>query len=565
MFSFRKDVFEKVTTLPNKTSFYWKDSFSLLSYIVLYLICAARFLSPLQWVKFGVRKLRRNTMDKESIRKNVPAIVVELYYLILAAFFGIITFTGWSEMMKPAINVISVYFFAESLVWILYYFFFRRFFEEKYAIMHTLEYIVVLPLVIFVQSCCITIVSDYSIGEAAAMLLNPEKGTPLMLLIVSVVYTAVILGLIISNLPIENIKEKGDYRHHLLVIGYGDVVKKRLLRAVYLRAQEKDEYMNVVFYDREKPLIQLVDDEGKTVKVPKGLVTEGYRLPSLTEDQNDYKTQEDLFKKRILASKILWIATPPFAHLKYMESMYYSNVFMVVEKPVTVFRNELEAFKKIHEHNSKIFCLSYYYLEKALPLTFIFRPLSFYEPYLDFGHYCREDIMKAYKSLGKLTDLEISIIEGHDSREWAYDESYGGQKMETFIHPLVLAKLILGDSFDAGSLQISEGDDGNIIRAGSIVQDTKVSLLIRKNAEESERKRYAKLSFRDGASLMMDFDSQQLTLLSENQNFVVGIKNEFRAKYSIQLDMVLRCLDEGINPSIIDGSDLQIKCLEALL
>ena len=128
-----------------------------------------------------------------------------------------------------------------------------------------------------------------------------------------------------------------------------------------------------------------------------------------------------------------------------------------------------------------------------------------------------------------------------------------------------LSRVTFWDSFDSGSVQISEGDDGNIIRAGSIVQDTKVSLLIRKNAEESERKRYAKLSFRDGASLMMDFDSQQLTLLSENQNFVVGIKNEFRAKYSIQLDMVLRCLDEGINPSIIDGSDLQIDCLEALL
>ena len=125
--------------------------------------------------------------------------------------------------------------------------------------------------------------------------------------------------------------------------------------------------------------------------------------------------------------------------------------------------------------------------------------------------------------------------------------------------------MILGDSFDPGSLQISEGDDGNIIRAKSIVQDTKVALLIRKNAEEMEQKRYAKLSFRDGASLMMDFDSQQLTLLSENQNFVVGIKNEFRTKYSIQLDMVLRCLNEGINPSIIDGSDLQIDCLEALL
>ena len=565
MFSFKKDILDRVSTPPNKTSYYWRDCFSLLSFLILHIIYLARLFSLLQWVKFIVRTIRKYSIDKESVRINVPSLVVELYYLITAGFFVLITLLGHDGGYGPIIRFVAYYFFAESVLWVLYYFFFRRFFEEKYAIMHSLEYIVVFPLVIIIQSCCMSVICGYGLIEGISMLINPSESSPLPILILSVVYTAVILGLIINNLPVENTKEKGNYRHHILIVGYGAVVKDRLLGAISERVCEIKEYTNIVIYDRQKPDIK-TPFESKMQKKQSNLSIASYALPDNTKEPAEYYKELDLFRKRILASQILWIATPPHAHLKYVESMYYSNQFMVVEKPITVFRNELEAFEEIHGRSNNIFCLSYYLLEKALPLTFLYRPLAFYESYLDFNGERRETIMRAFNSLGTLKSIEVKIAEGDDPRPWAFDERYGGQTFETFIHPLILSRLVLGRTFPENSLPIiKRKSDKKVtsVSANGTIDGVDINLGITKGSEQTMR--YAKLSFAQGGSIFMDLEEQRLVLESGNNQLTITVKQRFRTKYSIQLDMVLRCYREGINPSLIDGSDLQMDCLKFLM
>ena len=561
-------VFEKiwktlneVSTPPNKTSYYWKESFSLLSWIILKTLFWARCFSLLQWIKYFVRKEKKK--DDESKRPNVPSIVVELYYLVLS--LGFLCIVRWQHCFSPywyvTVKVAAIYFLVDSIIWVLYYFFFRRFFEEKYAIMHTLEYIVTFPLVIILQACCLNISTGICTTRLAAMLINPDAGTPLPILAISVIYTAVILGLIISNLPTENIKEKGDYRYHLLVLGYGEVVKGRLLQAIATYSGREKEYKNVVIYDYGFS----ENDDSKKVKIPSNLDLHKYELKV-----ND-KDEMELFHKRVLASNILWIATPPISHLQYVESYYNKLKMIVVEKPITVFRNELDLFRMIHSKVNNIFCLSYYYLEKALPLTYLYRPLCFYEEYLNISDDNRKSIIPSLYQLGQLKSISFYIHEKAETegRKWTYDEQTGGQLFETFIHLLVLARLVLGEQLPHHTLRWKDNhktsDRITQITATGNIKGVKILLEMKKELPESEIKRGCELIYQKG-KINVDFENIQLKMASEQQEFELELdKNYKNTKYSIQLDMVSRCLKDHINPSTVDGSDLQMECLQWLM
>lgn len=558
-------IMNDVSTPPNKTSYYWKDSFSLISWIILQTLFVVRCFSLLQWIKYFVRKKKKK--DEESKRPNVPSIVVELYYLILSIGFICIVWcknyisSDWFIDGNVVIKLVAIYFFVDSVIWVLYYFFFRRFFEEKYAIMHTLEYIVTFPLVVILQACCLNIYTGDSVVAIAKMLINPDGGTPIIILSISVIYTAVILGLVISNLPIENVKEKGDYRCHLLILGYGEVIKGKLLNAVVAKAKKEKEYKNVVIYDYEF----IETDASKKIVTPTNLDLYKYEI----KPDNDYEME--LFHKRILASNILWIATPPIAHLQYVEKYYNKLKMVVVEKPITIFSNELDLFRIIYSKSNNIFCLSYYYLEKALPLTYLYRPLHFYEKYLDIRNdNQRNDIKLCFHQLGLLKSVNIYIKEGADNRDWTFDERKGGQLFETFIHLLVLFRLVLGESVPHNSLLWEDNhqysDRITYISATGIIKGINVSLEIHKELLDSQLGRGCKLIYQNG-EIDMNFEDITLTMthkqLGEQR---INLNSDFqRTKYSVQLDMVNCCLSNHVIPSTVDGSDIQMECLQWLM
>jgi len=552
-------IWDEVSTPPNRTSFYWKDSFSVLSWTILHVVYLERGLSLLQWIKYLYRHRHRDSKDPASKRPNVPASVVEYYYLGMLAIMLAIVFSFSSGVFPYWTKVISWYFIIDSTFWVLYYFFFRRFFEEKYAIMHTLEYIVLFPVVLVIQACGIhVLMPEKGISAYLAMLINPNTGTPILILLLSVVYVAVIFGLIISNIPMEKVKEKGEFQFHLLVIGYGDVVRNRLKPTLksFVKSQEKPEYLNVAYY----ALRDTIPDEAHE--------HEGRYFESRFPLIPDSKSNQDDFHKDVLRSNILWIATPPFAHFQYLDKYRNEGKFIVLEKPITVFRKEYELIKEMRKsHWNNIFLLSYYLLEKALPLTFLYRPLSCYVQFLDFHGRDRDDILQHFALLGSLRQVDINIIEQEDTRNWAFDQAYGGQLFETFIHHLSLTCLVLGHipPLSSGSLK----NDGKEILFDGIDEGCKYRLHLKKNTEEKIQK--AVFTYDNGHIQMnMNTEEKNLSLFLSNpnrSNYTLSIKENYRGEsnpYAVQWNLVRLCHEQGIIPSEVDCSDIQFDCLDWL-
>ena len=541
-------VADEISTRPNLTSWRWKGTPSLLSCIFLYIVYFARLCSLLQYFKFIYRKRSNATsVDKASMRGNVPSWLVELYFIVWA----ILLFALPKEL--PFIKWISFYFIFESLFWLLYYFFFRRFFEERYAIMHTLEYVVLLPLLVITQARCISVISNCGIRCAFATMFFPGKNDDPYIIILSVFYTALIFGIILSNLPIEQIKEIGNYRFNISIVGNGDIVNNRLKNAI----NELYPPRNVAILDLKRPKQENNDNIGKTK----------YHY-FLLSDENE---------KHILSSNILWIATPPFAHLSYLNK-YIGKVFIAVEKPIVTSPYEMTVIKQLMNSKlwEKVFCLSYYYLEKSLPLTFLYTPSTFYEKYLSFS-LTRQEILSLFEQFGKLRSIELTLFEEEkkdakieDNRIWVESPEYGGHIFETFLHLAVIARAVIGKDSDWGSpewtIENVNGHYMSYIKCEGITSDSNVcyNLEMRQNVQKKQRR--GKLQFDNGV-IIIDFDEQEMigTLQgTSTRAFTIKTKEEYKTRYSIQVDMVERCIEDNIVPAIIDGSELQIKTIDWL-
>lgn len=535
-----KKIANSVSTKPNTVSWKWKGGTSLIAFCLLYLIYVGRLLSLLQWIKYLyrvlVRRYGRVSVDRASKRVNVPSVLVEIYFLAwMALLFCLPSASG-------AAKALSVYFIAESYIWILYYYFFRRFFEERYAIMHTLEYIVILPVLITSQALGVANIEGQSLTGALDMILNPFEFSPLYVVLLSVLYSAIIFGLIISNLPVERVKEKGNYKFNYAVIGYGDIVQKRLLTAL---SRLKTANLVAVF------------DKAFTKSRPASIQNKHVCISFFPIHHE--------FDKLVLSSCIVWIATPSYAHISYLSRFAPDVKFLVLEKPVTSIKSEFETAKRlIGKFQPKIFCLSYYYLEKALPLTFLYNPLFFYEKYLDFNGAEREQILAAFSNLGKVEFVELCLFEGEDNREWLTDMQYGGQFLETFIHPAMILKMIVGPAAALTDCRWELGDSHDKVgtyvgcrgRAGTVEFDLKMG----KFYPDSKRGGVIKC---ERGSIGIDFEKQLVTLEMARESYTLSTNARY-GKYEIQLDMVDTCFSEGILPSMVDGSDLQMATLDWL-
>ncbi len=238
-----KSLLDSISTRPNKSSWEWKGSASILSFILLYAIYLLRLLSVLQISKriyrFFVTQINNYSIDKESKRVNVPPLFVEVYYIL----FAFLLFTLPPEWKWS--SYICVYYMIESSVWVVYYHVLRRFYEEKYAIMHTLEYFVLLPVIILTQGRCISIIEKIPISQAFGYILNPVQDAPIYASILNILYIAVVLGIIISMLPSEQIKEKNTKKYDISILGSGNVVMNRLIPALL----DHKTNLNVIVYD----------------------------------------------------------------------------------------------------------------------------------------------------------------------------------------------------------------------------------------------------------------------------------------------------------------------------
>lgn len=558
---------DEISTRPNFTSWKWKGNISILSFVILYLIYFIRLCSLLQISKFIYRKLApKKTFDHNSQRVNVPPYFVELYFIIWAIVLFLLP-KDW-----PLTKWLSCYFLFESFFWLLYYFFFRRFYEEKYAIMHILEYIVLLPLLILIQARAISVIYHYSFRCSLVSMFFPGKSDSLFLLILCVIYTALIIGIVLSYLPIENVKEKSNYRFHISIIGNGFIVKERLMKAI-------DKYLpplKVAVFDLKYPITKVDESLSQSSSQPEPYIP--------TNAKFQYFSLSDATSlKHILSSNIVWIATPSYAHFNYIKE-YINRVFLVIEKPLVTNSTEMAFIKQLRDNGmwSRVFCLSYYYLEKALPLTYLYSPLSFYEQYLDFDSSSldfdtnnpsydakkKENVLYLFEKLGKLKKVELTLNELADERSWVNNPQYGGHIYETFLHLAVLARMAMGEDTDWGvplwNIKNKDNHFMSYIHCKGVTKETSIEYNLIVEKFKPEKKRWGRLEF-DYGHIDVSFDHRKLDgTLNDKSCFCIKTKAEYETDYSIQLDMVKRCFEENIMPFLIDGSVLQVKTLEWL-
>jgi len=307
-----------------------------------------------------------------------------------------------------------------------------------------------------------------------------------------------------------------------------------------------------------------------------------YSIEKLT---NKYEPENATFIKiidtkstleSIRKCNIAWIATPSDTHLFYMEKLIKNNDFIVVEKPITVIPAELKAIDAIVNSidRERVFFLSYYMLEKALPLVYLANQNEFYRKYLSIT--CSDvELQNTLLNLGKLKAINSHIIEGLDARAWIHKEDSGGQLLDTMIHNVLITSKFVGHLGLWDKCWLEQGDfsecegykSPNFINLKGQASGVEIDLIVSKNPKvEHTLHKGAALVYENG-EITADFTKQNVIIKTNNTNqFIeISIKEGYMGKYDVQVDMALSCFKDSINPGQIDGLHNQLETIKELL
>lgn len=550
----KKPYIFQVSTKPDISSYRWVgQEWSLLSTVLLWTLWFCRVLSLHQHLKAMRRILKKYRAEKQgknghritnqSGRPDIPPMFGEIYFILWTAFFVFVHIFGWRGYL---VRILTVYYLFESTVWIFYYTVFRRFFELGYSIYHKLEYLTQIVLVIPTQAMCYAHLYNQSFRTMIAGLLGAvSDNTPFAVTILGCLFSAIVISMIISTFPMEAIK-KADTRPNMFVVGCGDVVQKRLYPA--LRGILPGEKVKV--YD-------LKSAENKI----------GYC--SYLENPDEICREIDA---AVTEKDVVWIETPPYAHILYLKALLESRAGLIaLEKPISVYPSELEYIEKeilqVPQNRKRVFFLSYYTLEKALPLHYLVHLNENYKDYLDIDD---ESLVKNWKVLlGALKSATVHICEGEDSREWTQKKAYCGHLLETFLHNVLIASLFCGQPKDWTNVCLKENqtaENEQEITLTARHHHADISLYLKKNTKGEKLQRYAELCFSKG-KIYADLELKQAVIFFEelDQYTTLSVREAFDQRYSVLTDMVYRVATEDRNASGTDGVINQLAVIQWLL
>lgn len=343
-----------------------------------------------------------------------------------------------------------------------------------------------------------------------------------------------------------------------IIIGAGDVVQNRLFPALVNSPHLQSNNIRIFAKDANPELELEFAKQRELHPDCKGLPEKVEPIDNLPAGELESPT-------------IVWIATPSDAHFEYVERFSKNATLLVVEKPMTNNLSDLEKYEQYIQtpEMNKTFFLSYYLLEKALPLAYLKSSHRFYEYYL----YCKNiwhpnltlyDIPNIFKKLGELKFFHMTIQEESDYRTLPE----GGQLLETFIHHCILASLYVGlpNTWEDVHWNISSKDlnasDIKIYLQAKSNQGVDISLSLVKGSKRKTQG--AVLEFEHGY-IFADFDKKEIELsFNDGRSYIVGVKDEFKNKYTIQTNMAYTCAELGFPPATIDGFTNQIDIIKWL-
>lgn len=551
---FFSNLFEILAAKPKKSSYNWQGGISIVNSVLSWLICLLRRASVLQFCKFIYRKTYKDPTEPDIKHINIPPLLQESYIAVWAVFLIIQISMGLNCSFVYGLNA---YFLIESTTWILYYGVFRRFFEKEYETYHELEHLHLILFMIPLQAiayaaCLMNINANTNITWCKVMpvLLGQADENMVIPGIFGFLYSAIVISMVIRSFPDEKVKPANP---STMIIGAGNAVRNLLMPALMQRMENIGQNKKIRIYSRE------------TIEN----IPEQWNLSGKTEIKNIFslivETKEEDFK-----DAVAWIETPSDTHLYYLELLKKRAGFIAMEKPIVSNMNDLILLKDFisSENRKKVFFLSYYILEKALPLTFLARPRDFYLKYFkDTG--ILEKYYQMFLTAGHLKSIIIELVEDKDERHLPA----GGQLIETFIHHCLIASLFAGlpDTWDVRKFNNPDPTDTansriNLFALGS--QGEKIELNLIKGFDEKHpaKKQHARLVF-DDAVIEADFVARtaKITSTSTGESVKVGLADEYAGRYAVQCDMVYRSYADHIDPSDIDGLYHQIEVLEWML
>ncbi|PHR85675.1 MAG: hypothetical protein COA59_01665 [Colwellia sp.] len=489
------------------------------------------------------------------------ALSVGIYYLPVTAeeIFSSLPY-GLSIALAFISKTLFLLLIIESIMWMFYYMLLRVLIEKHLSIYNEAEYFIVLPFVLLTQ--CFLLASHLNIDmtEVFSLLINisyenglADNKTKLLIGALGYTYTVLIIANVINLIPPVPVQRKAN----VTIIGAGDVVQKRLLPALLANGLYKENQIaiasDIIDSDFKKEL-----DKKKIAyhevykKIPSTNTSHGNTEPDseiTTDPNNTLKSIINFIKTR---SSYVLIATPADEHFPYMKALTELNISFGVEKPIVATQAELDALTLSGDNMMKNgFLLSYYWLEKALPLNYFFTLNSHYREFLDISFDNKKNVTAsnlAYikNQLGTMQGISIKLLEGIDKRAWSLMKENGGFYFETLIHPITLLHNILPTKIDHSALNFSWFLDESIAEQLNVEQAdlgasyveikgkiSGVNIDIRTGKYIENKTRFIKVSFTNG-SIIMNLDTLccQIDFLENNitHSTSICVKNKFGGK-----------------------------------
>ena len=452
-----------VSGVPAYESYTWGARRSYAAWALYHAICLLRLASPLQHFKHIARKRNKQAQAaresglssslEDKPRADFHAADTELYLigvllLSIAASLAVryLHFAcppflvSYLWLLQVAGRIVVFIFLVESIVWTLYYALFRPLIERvKLNLFDEAEYLIMLPVVIVTQTFLLSLLWNLDYLRVGLMILNvgdPESAgavsitrfQSLSAATLGQSYIVIVIASLIRILPVLHVRK----RPNITVIGFGDVVRHRILPALL-----------TVYH----PLQIAVASAHLTGNDKKYLAALGINssLSVLThEPQSEAENQKVIREISTWTekhSRFAIIATPTPTHLPYMLQMAQRCIRAGVEKPIVANEEELNLLcsRASQELFANTFVFSYYWLEKGLSLNYLLTLNPTYRPLLEIDRdLSSQQISSLIMRLGKLKQIAIEFLEGDESeqRYWTELNANGGMVFETLIHPM---------------------------------------------------------------------------------------------------------------------------------
>ena len=463
--------------------------------------------------------------------------------------------------------MILVWLLVESILWIIYYMLLRILIEKRLSIFNEAEYFIALPAVLITQIVLLTTILNVPLSDVVTALFNLSQdnsqlssGKRMAIGLLGYIYTVLIIANIINLIPALPVRR----RPNITIIGAGDVVEKRILPALEMQNLYSARQLSVASDRISQPFKDYLKNKGiEYFEALSATDTEQLTFSKRNEIRQDIA---NFVAKR---SSYAIIATPTEEHFPYMTALAKKEIAFAVEKPIVGNRAELEAIKTYGNGiMSNGFLLSYYWLEKALPLNYFLTLNANYRDFLDIStgddstkFISQNTLAYIQQRLGSPTKISITFFEKEETRPWALLKETGGFYYETFIHPITLLYHTLGGEFDASVFTVDwytsesaqayfhaqkEELGANFIHLRSVKGNCEIDIKAGKFTEQ--KKRHMSITYNTGC-IIVDLDKMSCEIQwyegGQNSHTCITLKPEYQVPYATQM----RLYDLFINES----------------